>query len=52
MIPYLHRNGRAIYVGILIAMLRTKPRLETAGAVLVCPSGVLTMEQCYDEVSA
>jgi hypothetical protein len=39
-------------VGTLIAILKTKPRLGTAGVVFVCPGGALTMEQRYDEVSA
>jgi hypothetical protein len=50
--PMNIRNGLAIYVGTLIAILRTKPRLGTAGAVLFCLGGALTMEQCYDETSA
>jgi len=45
-------NGLAIAVGTLIAISKTKPRLGTAGAVLFCPGGALTMEQCYEPVSA
>jgi hypothetical protein len=45
-------DGLAISAGTLIAMSETKPRLGTAGAVLFCLGGALTMEQCYDEVSA